>query len=538
MLLKSHFTRIAIAATALALLLPGVSDAQRVPFTILSPTDGATVRGKVRVRVNSAAIPADGYIAVFVNNRFISAVHPSKEGVGARVAYLGDPMQPVDEQDMQRDRFTIVWDSEEPLEEGGKPLPDGAITFRLALYGQDPMPIGESEVRLKLDNESSPDSADQQTIGRLLRYQFRPGQPLRYIVYETDLQTPGTQRLDNETNQPTGAPEFRETETVQTATRRAKHLLIPEGTRMDGSKLLWVVRQRTLQLREQIQENTPSFIDLEGFLPVTAFYTTLGEGLVDLKAIENDPIRYRLIQLPVLPERAVRPGDVWYTTFVLFPGVPVVRAKNEFVRYEWENNIRTVRVKQTFELEMTPALRAAYRNHPWAMAAQRAQMEASYWFAYETGTLVRCDASLTLITQTPIPMRPLANGTLPENVARAGMSGGTGMMGGMPGMPGGMSRGGTTSPMMGGMTMPPMGGAGGTTMPPMMGGMTMPPMGGAGGTTMPPMMGGGMTMPPMMGGMPGMPGMTGRTGGTTAAPQVQTGTVYRQVFTVRYLLDR
>lgn len=308
MLLKSHFTRIAIAATALALLLPGVSDAQRVPFTILSPTDGAAVRGKVRVRVNSAAIPADGYIAVFVNNRFISAVHPSKEGVGARVAYLGDPMQPVDEQDMQRDRFTIVWDSEEPLEEGGKPLPDGAITFRLALYGQDPMPLGESEVRLKLDNESTPDGVDMQSTGRLLRYHFRPGQPLRYIVYETDMQTPGTQRLDNDTNQPTGAPEFRETESVQTATRRAKHLLIPEGTRMDGDKLLWVVRQRTLQLREQVQDNTPSFTDLEGFLPVTAFYTTLGEGLVDLKAIENDPIRYRLLQLPVLPERMVRPA--------------------------------------------------------------------------------------------------------------------------------------------------------------------------------------------------------------------------------------
>ena len=483
-----HVPRVTTLSGCLALLGIAsqlVSAQNAAPFTIRFPPDGATVREKVAVKIPLASIPKGGYVAFYVNDQFRVALAPTeKEQEDAKPGAL----------------YTYVWDTKVPMRVKGKAqeqVPqDGEYTITAKLY----VPGSEREngtslkdtssVTVKLANQITEDPGPL-----LLRYRYVDGSERTYDRKGVAAVVAGL----SQGMKGTGDIEFG-AETSELVL--AVHDVYPNNHAIVRNML------QKLTVRQNGQETTyPT-----SMLPRALFQEVTPSGQV---VYQNENVTFNqfenlgvpispTLELPPLPEQAVRVGDTWRTQNVRIdiPGVgpdkePVVSAETKLVGLEWEGGYPTAKIVQTYDSAKQGGFNEkVIQFGPYIVESPQIKFERTIYFAYRSGTLVRIDRKLEVTGKT-------------EQGASTGATiGGMGYQGAPPP---GMMMGGSSMPpgLMGGSGMPP-GMMSGSMMPPgMMGGSGMPP-GMMGGSMMPPGMGSGAMMP---GGVRGQQRRGTRSGG-------------------------
>jgi hypothetical protein len=128
----------------------------QAPFTIVRPVEGARVREKVQVRVPMRSVPADGFIGVSIDGKFVEAVAPA-----------------VLKKDEDTGHLIYEWDIK------ARNVPDGKHTIELTLYGgsSERRVLARSAVNVIVENKIKI-PAD----GIRLQYRWVPGRNFRYQV--------------------------------------------------------------------------------------------------------------------------------------------------------------------------------------------------------------------------------------------------------------------------------------------------------------------------------------------------------------------
>ncbi len=512
--MRAHWTAPISAATvvALSLGLASASFAQRVPFSILRPRDGAMVRGDVTVTIPKASVPDGSYLTLSINGKFLQAFYPESGSNSDTVQY--------------------TWDTKQPL--SGKPVADGDYTISFKLFTKDePKPVDSTEVRVRVANKSgifvdsglnsgyrrnADGTISVASQGVMLKYYFTPGNTMKFNMDNGLLGIPQGTQTDNPTPDATGKRKL--------YSSKLQHMFMPigKGELPNRGDSLAVVRQQRITTKETVGDSAPVTTSMNAYLPLTQFMAYSGDVVYTLTQKSADPSRYPVINLPNMPERIVAPGAKWNMSLMLSrpdsndSSITRIPATASAVGYEWENNLPCMRIQVTADRPQ-PTAKPGFGEQ----LVKRMQFEGTIWYGITVGKVVRFDGALTVTKDKPDDtvendpnIRAFNTGGSGTGMTMPGMGGG-GMT--MPGMGGGGMTGG-------GSVMSPSGG-GGTTGPSMPGGMMMPrsPSGGGGMTgpsmpgmmTMPGMGGGGMTGPSMpgMGGGMTMPGMGGSsTGGS------------------------
>ncbi len=136
-------------------LLIGFAWAQ-APFTIVRPLEGARVREKVQVRVPLRSIPAEGFIGVSIDGKFVEAVAPA-----------------VLKTDKEKGHLIYEWDTK------ATNTPDGKHNIELTLYsgGNERRILARSAVNVIVQNKIRVPAG-----GIRLQYKWVPGRDFRYQV--------------------------------------------------------------------------------------------------------------------------------------------------------------------------------------------------------------------------------------------------------------------------------------------------------------------------------------------------------------------
>lgn len=502
--MRAHWTATISVATvvALSLGLASASFAQRVPFSILRPRDGAMVRGDVTLTIPKASVPEGSYLTLAINGKFLQAFYP--------------------ESGNNTDTVQYTWDTKQPL--SGKPVADGDYTISFKLFSKDqPKPTDSTEVRVRVANksgifvDSGLDSGYRRNAdgtvsvasqGVMLKYYFTPGNTMKFNMDNGLLGVPQGTQTENISPDATGKRKL--------YSSKLQHMFFPigKGELPNRGDSLAVVKQQRLTTKETVGDSAPVTTNTEAYLPLTQFMAYSGEVVYTLTQKSADPSRYPVINLPNMPERFVAPGAKWNMSLMLSrpdradSTITRVPATAEAVGYEWENNLPCMRIQVTADRPQ-PTAKPGFGEQ----LVKRMQFEGTIWYGITVGKVIRFDGNLTVTKdrqEDAVEADP--------NIRGFNTGGGGGGGASLPSM-GGMSMGGMMMPMS------PSGGGGGSTAPsmPSMGGMMMPmsPSGGGRGSTGPTMPG-GMSMPgmggmsmPGMGGAMSMPGMGG--GGSSSA---------------------
>lgn len=498
--MRAHWTAPISVATvvALSLGLASASFAQRVPFSILRPRDGAVVRGDVTLTIPKASVPDGSYLTLAINGKFLQAFYPES----------GD----------KADTVQYTWDTKQLL--AGKPVADGDYTISFKLFSKDqPKPTDSTEVRVRVANKSGifVDSGLKSgyrrnadgTIsvagqGVMLKYYFTPGNTMKFNMENGLFGVPQGALTDNITPDSTGQRKLYKSQ--------LQHMFFPigKGELPNRGNNLAVVRQQRITTKETVGDSAPVTTGTDAYLPLTQFMDYSGEVVYTLTQKSADASRYPEINLPMMPERVVAPGAKWNTSLLLSrpdrtdSTITRVPATAEAVGYEWENNVPCLRIKVTADRPQ-PTAKPGFGEQ----LVKRMQFDGTIWFGITSGKVIRFDGFLTVT-------KDKQEDTTEDDPNVRGFNTGGGGTGGVtlpgvggPSMPGGMM-----------MPMSPTGGGGGGAGPSVPGGMMMPRSPGSGGGSTGPMMPGGMTMPggSNTGGMmmPGLPGMGLNTGGSSA----------------------
>lgn len=330
------------AAIVLALCLVGAALAQST-FTIRRPVDGSTVREVVKVRIPKTGIPDSGYIAFYVNGKFLEAALPEIEG--------GDYVYELDTQKLG--------------------YPDGPMTLEARLlvdYGDKTVEQDRTSVNFTIDNRTSIKIPEE---GLMLRYRLRDGVQRIYtleqrqaVSYETQ-----AQRFLNEG-----------LEDIPSGTEKLRLLYAVDSTYSTPSGREALVRIQALPEKgkeyafaspfgsDQLQqidrtELAPFYVrmDSTGDVKFTAVAPFFGlEGT----ASETSPnAYYALLPLPILPNKPVKPGDVWQGAFLLGKAdsaamfesnqhVTRLPARGVLEGVEWRNGNPCAKLKYTVSIDL------------------------------------------------------------------------------------------------------------------------------------------------------------------------------------------
>jgi hypothetical protein len=118
---------------------------------LVEPEDGSTVRERVRVRVAREAIPADGFVGIYVNNQFKVALAP------ATAEELTEKRMPIDSP------VEYIWDTKAPIVDdirltADQRLPqDGPHTIEVRSYNRQGVMVDRSTVQVDLQNQYHPE---------------------------------------------------------------------------------------------------------------------------------------------------------------------------------------------------------------------------------------------------------------------------------------------------------------------------------------------------------------------------------------------
>ena len=478
---------LSLAACALALGGFGglnSAHAQGAPFTIRRPPDGAHVREKVRIEIPRGSIGPGGFVAFYLDSenkaaqKFLLAVAPEEED---------DTGKP----------FTYLWDTK------GTQISDGEHTIRAVLYepagGPNHVAVnekGSTEIHVVVENKIKP-GPDVPT-SFLLRYKFHQGALLKY------------DRTGKSVVVGSGSEAGNITSDIELLSSRSKLDFAVEDVRFDpdAQNTLALVRNKLTEL-SVLQSGQETRVDptalsesmYQELLPEgrVHYETGAASGLLEFLS-QGLPVNNTL-ELPLLPTLRVSVGDTWSTPNqrLDIPGLPpilqpLVNLENKLVDLEYEQGRPCVKIHQTYNGSLNNLLGNKVKAIPFGsieITSPTISYSRDIFVAYDSGTLVKTERSLTIKGRTTSPLGlDTSSGPGAAGPGAQGFPGGASMNGkGRFGAPGAMG--------------PGMGGSGGRMMPGAMGGaggMRGPGMGGSGGRMMPGAMGGGGGFPGGIGG--------------------------------------
>ena len=442
----------------------GSARGQQTPFTIRRPPTGAIVREKVRVEIPRASIPAGGFAAFFIDDKFTVALAPETAKGGSK--------QP----------FTFLWDTK------ADGISDGEHTIRAVLYepagsenGQAVNEKETSEVKLTVANKIKGNPGPL-----MLRYKYREGQMMEYGRDGKTVIVGGLSNSGLTTND------------QDVTSVRSKLLLEVQ----DSQPVSSLVRNKltSLSILTSGQETSYPASRLSGSmyqeldtLGKVLYETGTSSGMEDLAA--QGILVNSTLELPRLPTQPVSIGSVWRNASerLDIPGLatdqqPMVVFENKFVGLEWQDGYPTVKIHQSLPLEVElPSVQVAGME----ITNAKISYERDIYFAYKSGTLVRTVRTLAITGRsTTSPTGAGAPGGM-----MGAMMGGGGMAGGPP-------------PGMGAMMQQMMRGQGGRQGGGGRGRQGMPSGGGMGG----------MMQQMMRGQGAGAGRVSGNTGATSPEP--------------------
>lgn len=484
-------------AACLALGAERVSAQNVAPFTIRFPPDGATVREKVPIRVPLAAIPEGAYVAFSIDGQFRVALAPTEEQrerakAGQMFEYMWDTKQVVK---IQRSN------KEEAPKDGPHKITATLFVPKSGSAGGSDV-AETSEITVNLENRITTDPGPLS-----LRYRYEDGSNRTYARTGTTAIVGGVTQ---------GLAAVGDVELVG----QSSNLLLAVEDVYDNGRA--IVRNRLTRLA--IKQGGQETVYPTDYLPKSIYQELDPRGVVHYPPQDrpSSDIFWQMgipvsatLDLPILPAREVRVGDKWDTPDVVLdiPGTapekqPKVTVKSTLVGFEWEGNLQTAKITQTYE--GTPKEKSIVFGNV-VVDKPRIKFTRDVYLAYRSGVLVKIERSLEVSGTT--------TGTVAGSVGGAGMSAPGGPMAG------GMSMmGGGAPPLMGGgMTSAPGMPLTGMSGPPMMGGPGMglvTPGGGAAGMTAP----GGGREGPRGGGRTGIsPRMGGSSMGLSGPPMMGSG---------------
>ncbi len=394
------------------------------PFTIRRPKDGTTVREKLRIEIPRDSIHAGGFVALYVDDKFIVAVPPEEQEEGS-----------------SNKTFTYIWDTK------GSGVSDGEHTIRTVLY--EPVDkssgvneLAHSEVRVNVANKINDGPS-----ALLLRYHYREGDNLEYSRDGTAVAIGALSETGKIGDENLGS--------VKGTLR-----LAVEDSRFDSAaqSSVYLIRNKLMSL--SILNGSQEQVFEPSQLSNSMYQELLSDGRVQYETGDKTgtseftslglPVNNTL-ELPLLPTLQVSVGSEWKTQNqrIDIPGLspskqPRVTLTNKLQDLEWEGGRRTAKIHQTYE---GPLKEKQVQFGPVEVDGPQVKFSRDIYIAYDSGLLVRSVRSLTIEGRTTSPVGappPPTSGGGGGFAGPGGQSGFGGMTGpgGMPGF--GQSSGGNS----------------------------------------------------------------------------------------------
>lgn len=411
---------------AICLLWGVAAKAQGVPFTIIRPPDGATVRENVAIQVPRASIPAEGYVAVYIDGKFVSALYPQ-----------GESDKP----------FTYIWDTK------GLGVSDGEHAVRLVLFGPAPnessgtMQLGSSEVRLNVANkiQNGPSVLH-------LRYRFPNGYEFRYSRDGSAVIVGGFSETGTSSDIPLTSISSRLVFDIEQPLPEAlvRNKLTSLTIRQNGNEYTVPDEQLTTSVYELLDSLGQVHYEVRGSygnLQTAAYNGAANGAAVPAAPFDGAPVADAL-HLPVLPEAGISVDETWISPQqrLDIPGLPAeqqpkITLHSRLVDLEWQNGYPTAKIHQSYDSTSDPTkLPESLVISGILILKPKIQFDRDIYFAYTAGRVVKMVSKLTIKGDTPSQINNasangLAGGESPGGMPFGG-PGGAPYGAGYPGMPG------------------------------------------------------------------------------------------------------
>ncbi len=410
----------------IGLLLAGSVMAQS-SFTIVRPADGSKVREKIRVMIPKNSIDQGSYVGVFLGGKFIEAVVPPI--VGNYRVYT--------------------------LDTKARKIADGELKLELVKYvdyQDQPRIVDRSSVTVTVGNQANiPVSAD----GIKLRYGFQEGREYVYGVEEA-VSISAITGIDNSLGGraaeiPAGDLRERIMYAVDSKYGNGDALLrtqlLPDkGKDYAIVALLGEPEPRQVfsaQMQPVYMRVTKTGIPVFGSVPPYFGFSSGGAAAGGTDVFGAWP-------LPVLPERAVKPGSSWQTRYqiqdiaaAMDPNVRYTlnrvtqsyQARGEFIAAEWEMGHPCAKIRNSIAAGTRSFDGQSLEGQGRAFGDDKVELEELIWFALDTKQILKRIRTMTI----------------DQKVTVAGPTNPGGAPGGQPGAPNrGAAGGGKLGPGGGG----------------------------------------------------------------------------------------
>jgi hypothetical protein len=376
-----------LIAAAIALTIASSVLAQSGTFTIRRPVDGSSVREVVKVRIPEGSIPDTGYIGIFVNGKFLEAIRPTEV----------------------EDDYVYELDTK------AKGIADGEATIEAVLFIQTdtgPVAMDRSSVMVTVDNHTSIPVPEE---GIELRYTFYPGEVLNYLSTErvsistvsqalAQIGGRGSQQsLDIQSNRLMYAHDNAyETETGPEGLIRIQAL-------PDKGKDYAIVNVlgETEPRKFMDYEMHPWYMRItdvgrEVFSAAPSYHPSLDTAAGD--SFRTD--LFVMSPLPVLPTRAVRPGDAWEGSFLASvigldekdekeKHTKAIPARGSFEGVEWQDGIPCAKIRTLVRVG-EESLDDVSTLGTLEGSPTKLEMEELTWFSLDSGVLVKKQTNLLI----------------------------------------------------------------------------------------------------------------------------------------------
>lgn len=328
----------------LSFLLLGMflSEALSAPLILLSPAPDSVVREKVPITVPASSVPPRGYLMIFIDGEFHTAVARPRRG----------------------NRIVYMWDTKAKTgsrEEVG--VPDGKHESRVWAVDQENRPVSNVE-RIEVFVQNRVRSAPSYIR---LRYDWRVGQELNYSQKITE-KNGGIQVY-----------------TARVYVKQRTDDFLPEG--------LALVREKVERDSTELRDNQPGPFQLAG-LSYSLYANSSGTYRLGSKARS---LRVKPVIRPVpVPPYPVRVGDIWTAPL----SIPVrylmldelrVPARHTLKGFEWESGRPCAKVVSTFDTTVDTRLPGTGILQSWKIKGERIS-----YIAYKVGKLIRYEDRFTL----------------------------------------------------------------------------------------------------------------------------------------------
>lgn len=369
----------------------------QAPFTIVRPADNSRVREKVRVLIPKDSLPAGGYVGVFLDGKLIEAVVPPVDG-----------------------KYRVY-----TLDTKGRAIPDtpAGQTNKLELvlytdYNEQARIVDRSSIDVRIGNSANIPVPNK---GISLRYGFKTGQEMIYRLDQKIVNSAiseADQKNGNKAAQfDTEGESLRLLYAVDNAYGDGDGLLRLQALPIKGKDYVDLTTSQSLTQKRYFKSQlAPIYMRVSstGFEKFAALPPSV--GLFETNAGGADPTSlYAAFPLPTLPQKSIRPGDTWQTSFLegeldlsKYPNIDSITTKlpavGSFIGVEWERGHPCAKIKKEIEVEDvdrvdptqtdTSAQTSASENNK--IAKDKISMVETIWFALDSKKVLKIVRDTTI----------------------------------------------------------------------------------------------------------------------------------------------